>query len=95
MSFLTAEWRKLALANYEVSPDLLKPYLPFGTGPRACLGRQFAITEATLGLAMLLRRFEIREDRTSNPQVHYNLTTRLHGLRIRATPRAEDRAQQA
>ncbi len=31
MSFLTAEWRKLALANYEVSPDLLKPYLPHGT----------------------------------------------------------------
>ena len=31
MSFLTAEWRKLAIANYEVSPDLLKPYLPVGT----------------------------------------------------------------
>ena len=28
MSFLTAEWRKLVLANYEISPDLLKPYIP-------------------------------------------------------------------
>ena len=27
-SFLTAEWRKLAMANYAVSPDLLKPYVP-------------------------------------------------------------------
>lgn len=27
-SFLTAEWRKLAMANYAVSPDLLKPYIP-------------------------------------------------------------------
>lgn len=31
MSFLTAEWRKLILANYEVSPDLLEKYLPAGT----------------------------------------------------------------
>lgn len=31
MSFLSAEWRKLALANYEVDPALLKAYLPFGT----------------------------------------------------------------
>jgi uncharacterized protein YqjF (DUF2071 family) len=31
MSFLRAEWRKLALANYAVDPDLLKPYLPAGT----------------------------------------------------------------
>ncbi len=28
MSFLKAEWRKLALANYEVSPTLLKPFVP-------------------------------------------------------------------
>ena len=31
MSFLTAEWRKLLIANYEVSPETLKPYLPYGT----------------------------------------------------------------
>ena len=31
MSFLTAEWRKLALANYQVDPDILKPYVPKGT----------------------------------------------------------------
>ena len=29
--FLTAEWRKLAMANYRVDPDILKPYLPAGT----------------------------------------------------------------
>jgi len=27
-SFLTAEWRKLSMANYAVPADLLKPYLP-------------------------------------------------------------------
>ncbi|MDC8003061.1 DUF2071 domain-containing protein [Aureisphaera galaxeae] len=31
MSFLKAEWRKLAMANYEVDPALLKPYVPHGT----------------------------------------------------------------
>lgn len=31
MSFLKAEWRKLIMLNYEVSPTLLNPYLPKGT----------------------------------------------------------------
>ena len=29
--FLTAEWRKLVLANYAVNPHILEPYLPKGT----------------------------------------------------------------
>ncbi|MAZ73258.1 MAG: hypothetical protein CMC70_08920 [Flavobacteriaceae bacterium] len=31
MSFLTAEWRRLALANYKVAPKVLQPYLPYKT----------------------------------------------------------------
>lgn len=31
MSFLSAEWRKLAFANYEIDPALLKKYLPYKT----------------------------------------------------------------
>ena len=34
-------------------------YLPFGAGPRICVGAQFALTEVVLVLAMLLRRFEV------------------------------------
>jgi unspecific monooxygenase len=34
-------------------------YLPFGTGPRVCIGAQFALTEATLVLAKLVGRFKI------------------------------------
>lgn len=30
-TFLTAEWRKLAMANYACDPELLKKYLPFQT----------------------------------------------------------------
>ncbi len=31
MSFLKAEWRKLAFANYIIDKDVLKKYIPFGT----------------------------------------------------------------
>jgi cytochrome P450 len=33
-------------------------YLPFGLGPRVCLGRHMALIEATLGLAMFVERFD-------------------------------------
>lgn len=31
MNFLKAEWRKLAIINYEINPDILHEYLPEGT----------------------------------------------------------------
>ena len=31
MSFLKAEWRKLLMINYEIDPEILKPYVPKGT----------------------------------------------------------------
>ena len=35
-------------------------YMPFGAGPRVCIGAQFALTEACLVLASMVQRFEIR-----------------------------------
>ena len=34
-------------------------YLPFGVGPRTCIGAQFALVEASLVLARLVQEFEI------------------------------------
>lgn len=31
--FLTAEWRKLAIANYIIDPKILAPYIPYKTTP--------------------------------------------------------------
>jgi hypothetical protein len=36
-------------------------YIPFGTGERACIGRQFALHEAVLVLARLVHRYDIAQ----------------------------------
>lgn len=42
-------------------------FAPFGGGPRLCIGRQFALTEAKLALAIIGRKFRLdRNDPTSN-----------------------------
>ncbi len=46
-----------------MAPDAKKAfpphlYIPFGGGPRLCIGNQFAITEMQIALAMLIQRFE-------------------------------------
>ena len=39
-------------------------YLPFGAGPRVCIGMSFAMQEAVIALAVLLSRFrfDMRND---------------------------------
>lgn len=41
------------------APPARFSYLPFGVGPRVCIGAQFALTEATLVLAMLVGRYRL------------------------------------
>jgi cytochrome P450 len=43
----------------EAPPPDRFAYMPFGVGPRVCVGAQFALTEATLVLAALIRAFRI------------------------------------
>lgn len=48
----------------EMSPrDKGYAFIPFGAGPRACLGRRFARLEATLVLATIGQRYELEPER--------------------------------
>jgi unspecific monooxygenase len=63
-------------------------YLPFGVGPRVCIGAHFALTEATLVLAELLCSFRI-ELATSRPVLPVAVVTTQpdHAPLFRVQPR--------
>lgn len=66
-------------------------YLPFGIGPRACIGRRFAMMEGRIILAELVRQFELElTDPGFEAQLENRLT--LHprgGLKLRLKRRSE------
>jgi cytochrome P450 len=63
-------------------------FKPFGTGARACIGRQFALHEATLVLGLLLRRYELRPEPAYRLRVAERLTLIPEGLRLHLERRA-------
>ncbi|MHA5047844.1 cytochrome P450 [Streptomyces sp. SD15] len=63
-------------------------FKPFGTGARACIGRQFALHEATLVLGLLLRRYELRPEPDYRLRVSERLTLMPEGLRLHLEGRA-------
>jgi cytochrome P450 / NADPH-cytochrome P450 reductase len=69
--------------------DSLPPnaFRPFGSGQRACIGRQFALQEATLVLAMLMQRFEFVDHANYQLKVKESLTLKPDGLTITIKPR--------
>ncbi|MEV0977140.1 cytochrome P450 [Streptomyces sp. NPDC049915] len=63
-------------------------FKPFGTGARACIGRQFALHEATLVLGLLLRRYSFLPDPGYRLRVAERLTLMPEGLRLRLERRS-------
>jgi len=64
-------------------------YLPFGVGPRICIGSSFALQEATIALSSLISRFEFQLERAPQVWPLMNVTVRpAHGLPMRITPNA-------
>ena len=63
-------------------------YLPFGAGPRMCIGRPFGLAEAQLALAAMLGRFTFRVPAgyTARPHAVFNMGIR-DGLPVTVTPR--------
>ena len=54
-------------------------YLPFGGGPRVCIGQMLAINEATLILATLAQRFHLRMVPGQRVEIQHRITIRPRG----------------
>ncbi|MFL4469963.1 cytochrome P450 [Tateyamaria armeniaca] len=54
-------------------------YLPFGDGPRICIGASFALQEAVIILATMLSRFKVRPVPGRDPEPVMILTLRPNG----------------
>jgi cytochrome P450 len=79
-------------AKYWSEPDTFKPerflsetpepsakqaYMPFGAGPRRCIGNIFALMEMQIGIAKILMRYRLKITNTVEPEIEYLFTARL------------------
>ncbi|MGW1621683.1 cytochrome P450 [Streptomyces sp. NPDC002172] len=72
------------------SPHAFKP---FGTGERACIGRQFALHEATMLLGMLAHRYRLIDHGRYELTIRQTLTIKPDGFTLGVLPRTPaDRA---
>jgi cytochrome P450 len=73
----------LAFCPERFLPEAPKPapftYFPFGGGKRACIGRSFALLEATLVLSTIVQRVELSMDTRAELSLEPHLTLRPAG----------------
>jgi hypothetical protein len=69
-------------------------FVPFGGGPRNCIGTGFAMTEAVLVLALLLQRYELHpvSPAAGFPRPKPMLTLRPEAVNLRVTARQQQQA---
>jgi len=81
--FNPARWLKPN--ETDTGPHNTQAFLPFGTGPRFCPGRNLALVEIKMALAMLCRNFDLTlsdptkavEEKLAFAMLPINLTVRL------------------
>ncbi len=62
-------------------------YKPFGTGQRACIGRQFALHEAVLTLGLILHRYDLAGENGYRLKISESITLKPKGFRLRLKKR--------
>lgn len=63
-------------------------YLPFGAGPRVCIGATFALQEAVIALAVLMKRYRFDVTENTRPWPVQRLTTQpLNGIEMKVSER--------
>jgi cytochrome P450 / NADPH-cytochrome P450 reductase len=64
-------------------------YKPFGTGMRGCIGRQFAMHEATLLLSLIVHRYRLIDDTGYRLRLKQGLTLKPDGFGLTPVRRTE------
>lgn len=63
-------------------------YIPFSGGPRICIGAAFAIQEAMIALATIMRTMSVEPAEAAEPMPSHRITLRAkHGIRLRVRKR--------
>jgi cytochrome P450/NADPH-cytochrome P450 reductase len=78
--------------NFSPEAERARPanaYKPFGNGQRACIGRQFAMHEATLVLGMILQRFKLVDHTRYRLKLKETLTIKPDGFTIKVQRRTQ------
>lgn len=62
-------------------------FMPFGTGERACIGRQFSLHEAVLALALLIHRYRFIDHEAYQLRIQQFMTIQPDGFRLKLARR--------
>ena len=68
-------------------------WMPFGVGPHNCIGLRFALLEAKLALAEILRRYSFEKCDETEDKLELNETVVIipkNGVKVKLVPRQQD-----
>lgn len=74
--------------NHAGKDQINHPYLPFGDGPRNCIGMRMGKMQTKVGLVLMLQKFKYElEDELKNREIEFDpkifLVSPLHGIHLK------------